>query len=71
MDQEKNSGFLGSNQHLGDIENFDLLEKETENFDNSGTYSYGEPLLTRRINTTSQIAIVGANLCPIESLDYE
>lgn len=34
-----------------------------------------EPLLLQknpsRINTTSQIAIVGANVCPIESLDYE
>lgn len=32
-----------------------------------------EPLLRRRrtLNTTSQIAIVGANVCPIESLDYE
>ena len=30
-----------------------------------------EPLLAKRTNTTSQIAIVGANLCPIESLDYE
>ncbi|KAF5789813.1 putative chloride channel, voltage gated, chloride channel, core [Helianthus annuus] len=31
-----------------------------------------EPLLLKsRINTTSQIAIVGANVCPIESLDYE
>ncbi|TQD96024.1 hypothetical protein C1H46_018366 [Malus baccata] len=32
-----------------------------------------EPLLerNRRRNTTSQLAIVGANLCPIESLDYE
>ncbi|KAL3724216.1 hypothetical protein ACJRO7_036260 [Eucalyptus globulus] len=36
-----------------------------------------QPLLSRkhdsgsRINRTSQIAIVGANLCPIESLDYE
>uniref|UniRef100_A0A0A9E3U2 Chloride channel protein n=1 Tax=Arundo donax TaxID=35708 RepID=A0A0A9E3U2_ARUDO len=29
-----------------------------------------EPLLRKR-NTTSQIAIVGANVCPIESLDYE
>uniref|UniRef100_A0A2P2JYU8 Chloride channel protein n=2 Tax=Rhizophora mucronata TaxID=61149 RepID=A0A2P2JYU8_RHIMU len=30
------------------------------------------PLLVRnRKNTTSQIAIVGANSCPIESLDYE
>ncbi|KAJ6816447.1 chloride channel protein CLC-c-like isoform X1 [Iris pallida] len=31
-----------------------------------------EPLLKKRaMNTTSQIAIVGANVCPIESLDYE
>lgn len=31
-----------------------------------------EPLLLRsRVNTTSQIAIVGANVSPIESLDYE
>lgn len=34
--------------------------------------SMREPLLLRnRKNTTSQIAIVGANACPIESLDYE
>lgn len=32
---------------------------------------YSEPLLVKRRNTTSQIAIVGANVCPIESLDYE
>ncbi|CAI8611538.1 unnamed protein product [Vicia faba] len=32
-----------------------------------------EPLLVKnsRLNTTSQHAIVGANVCPIESLDYE
>ena len=31
-----------------------------------------QPLLRKRtLNTTSQIAIVGANVCPIESLDYE
>ncbi|XWS11548.1 hypothetical protein CRYUN_Cryun37aG0007800 [Craigia yunnanensis] len=34
--------------------------------------SMKEPLLFKnRINTTSQTAIVGANLCPIQSLDYE
>lgn len=35
--------------------------------------SFKEPLLLQknRINTTSQIAIVGANVCSIESLDYE
>ncbi|KAK1592926.1 hypothetical protein Q3G72_032676 [Acer saccharum] len=30
-----------------------------------------QPLLSKRVNTTSQIAIVGSNICPIESLDYE
>lgn len=30
-----------------------------------------QPLLRNRTNNTSQIAIVGANVCPIESLDYE
>ncbi|KAJ0734415.1 putative CBS domain, chloride channel, voltage gated, chloride channel, core [Helianthus annuus] len=28
-------------------------------------------LLKNRVNTSSQIAIVGSNVCPIESLDYE
>ncbi|KAG2572325.1 hypothetical protein PVAP13_7KG169400 [Panicum virgatum] len=38
-------------------------------YDDDGTR---EPLLRKRTtNTTSQIAIVGANVCPIESLDYE
>ncbi|KQJ99904.1 chloride channel protein CLC-c [Brachypodium distachyon] len=38
----------------------------------SGRGSVREPLLRKRtLNTTSQIAIVGANVCPIESLDYE
>lgn len=36
--------------------------------------SLREPLLlvnNIRMNNTSQLAIVGANVCPIESLDYE
>lgn len=33
--------------------------------------SLREPLLVHRRNTTSQLAIVGANVCPVESLDYE
>ncbi|KAJ4715765.1 Chloride channel protein [Melia azedarach] len=47
-----------------DIENDQLMDcKESE--------TYSQPLLSKRVNTTSQIAIVGANVCPIESLDYE
>jgi hypothetical protein len=33
-----------------------------------------QPLLSSQrsiVNSTSQVAIVGANVCPIESLDYE
>jgi chloride channel 7 len=39
----------------------------------SSSLSVREPLLlSRRItNNTSQLAIVGANVCSIESLDYE
>lgn len=40
----------------------------------SVSLTLGEPLLrasTARISTTSQLAIVGSNVCPIESLDYE
>ncbi|XP_059447015.1 chloride channel protein CLC-c-like [Corylus avellana] len=38
----------------------------------SSSSSLREPLLlSKRINNTSQLAIVGANVCPIESLDYE
>ncbi|KAK1324016.1 Chloride channel protein CLC-c [Acorus calamus] len=60
------------NQQEGDIESSEwtdgmvtMMEKQE-----SGPK---EPLLLRRrtLNTTSQIAIVGSNVCPIESLDYE
>ncbi|XP_058097573.1 chloride channel protein CLC-c-like [Magnolia sinica] len=40
----------------------DLLEKDA---------AITEPLLRYRINTSSQMAIIGAKICPIESLDYE
>ncbi|CAI9770160.1 unnamed protein product [Fraxinus pennsylvanica] len=61
--------------HGVDIENdgASLLERRESNMsaysDREGAVR--EPLLKSRINTTSQIAIVGANVCPIESLDYE
>ncbi|XP_057493763.1 chloride channel protein CLC-c isoform X1 [Actinidia eriantha] len=63
-----------------DIESEGLLcdEKELERNGSSFLFSsekgmmMREPLLVRsRTNNTSQIAIVGANVCPIESLDYE
>ncbi|KDP44103.1 hypothetical protein JCGZ_05570 [Jatropha curcas] len=42
-------------------------ERDIENNDKG----IDEPLLLKSANRTSQIAIVGANVCPIESLDYE
>ncbi|TXG60706.1 hypothetical protein EZV62_015279 [Acer yangbiense] len=62
MNREENSG------NELDIENDEVMDwkhNETE------TYSHTQPLLFKRVKTTSQIAIVGSNICPIESLDYE
>ncbi|XVE83440.1 hypothetical protein DITRI_Ditri16bG0088900 [Diplodiscus trichospermus] len=36
-----------------------------------GERLYSQPLLIKRLSTTSQIALVGANVCPVDSLDYE
>ncbi|KAJ7975527.1 Chloride channel protein like [Quillaja saponaria] len=72
MDQENS---VDHDDDMHDIENEGLLYgKEIERYwsEFSGkNMSYAEPLLVKRRNTTSQIAIIGANVCPIESLDYE
>lgn len=49
------------------------MGKEERGEFGSGSAAVREPLLVKnnRLNTTSQLAIVGANVCPIESLDYE
>ncbi|KAL9671934.1 hypothetical protein QQ045_009508 [Rhodiola kirilowii] len=69
---------LGSRDHgdeANDIENDALLDtngidRYWSEVSEKNTLNH-EPLLRRRINTTSQIAIVGSSVCPIESLDYE
>lgn len=72
MDQENN---VNHSDDVHDIENEGLWDgKEfkrnwSEVSDKGITYK--EPFLVKTTNTTSQIAIVGANSCPIESLDYE
>lgn len=74
MEKEEN-GNHGDDVH--DIENngrFDGNDEEIGRYwseFSERNMTYEEPLLAKRINTTSQIAIVGSNLCPIESLDYE
>ncbi|XP_078440813.1 chloride channel C [Wolffia australiana] len=54
-----------------DIESHDFATIEGGGLERNGS-ELRQPLLRKRtMNTTSQIAIVGANVCPIESLDYE
>lgn len=74
MDRADNLGY--SDDDVNDIEKEGLLDGNgIDRLWSSETVtrnmSYREPLLVKRMNTTSQIAIVGANACPIESLDYE
>jgi chloride channel 7 len=72
MDQEN---IMNNGDDVHDIENEGLWDgKEIKRYwpevsDKNMTDK--EPFLVKRTNTTSQIAIVGANVCPIESLDYE
>lgn len=75
---EHRDGNNSFNQGGGDIENdgsgsmFERRESNVSTFsDRDGAVR--EPLLNlrSRVNTTSQIAIVGAKVYPIESLDYE
>ncbi|KAF3444191.1 hypothetical protein FNV43_RR13881 [Rhamnella rubrinervis] len=67
----------GDGDGPGDIENAELFggmeigRFRSDVSDKNTSYSSSQPLLIKRTNTTSQIAIVGANICPIESLDYE
>lgn len=75
MDGENHANNNG-NDHVHDIENEGPLDvKDAAGFYRSefseSNMTCAEPLLRKRTNTTSQIAIVGANLSPIESLDYE
>ncbi|KAF5946768.1 hypothetical protein HYC85_016996 [Camellia sinensis] len=62
-------------REANDIENEGMaLERNGSSFSDksNGGGTMRQPLLVKsRTNNTSQIAIVGANACPIESLDYE
>lgn len=72
MDQENN---VNHGDDMRDVENEGLLDgKEIKRYGSEVSdkhMTFTQPLLVKRINTTSQIAIVGANVFPIESLDYE
>lgn len=71
------SGFVDVERYDGDASEY-RSELDSENYaellldeKNVSRTQLTQPLLTQRTNTFSQIAIVGANLSPIESLDYE
>ncbi|KAE8126202.1 hypothetical protein FH972_020943 [Carpinus fangiana] len=72
MDQEN---IMNNSDDVHDIENEGLWDgKEIKRYwseVSDKNITYKEPFLVKRTNTTSQIAIVGANVCPIESLDYD
>ncbi|KAK8717207.1 hypothetical protein V6N13_044483 [Hibiscus sabdariffa] len=52
--------------------NGSIADVETDDIESEvGESIYSRPLLIKRSNITSQIAIVGANVCSVESLDYE
>lgn len=72
MDRENHTN---NGEDERDVENEGLLDgKEIERYwseVSEKNMTFREPLLVKRVNTTSQIAIVGSNVCTIESLDYE
>lgn len=75
MEQENN--WESEDDHVSDVENDAVASFGGKGVDrywsevSERNMSYREPLIKRRMNTTSQIAIVGVNVSPIESLDYE
>ncbi|KAK9146738.1 hypothetical protein Sjap_006641 [Stephania japonica] len=66
----ENEGISSNHKDMGPLRRniSEILERRQEPHLQSPTR---EPLLRSRTNTTSQIALIGANVCPIESLDYE
>ncbi|XP_021772662.1 chloride channel protein CLC-c-like [Chenopodium quinoa] len=71
---EPHSNDVNHNDEENDVENLgesDGREEEKWSTLSERNMSMRMPLLRKRTNTTSQIAVIGANACPIESLDYE
>ncbi|KAJ8441195.1 hypothetical protein Cgig2_024924 [Carnegiea gigantea] len=69
LNDELNS--LNDVEHLGELDGKDEDEEKLWSDNSERNMSIRQPLLRKRTNVTSQIAVIGANVCPIESLDYE
>ena len=69
LNDELNS--LNDVEHLGELDGKEEDEEKLWSDNSERNMSIRQPLLRKRTNVTSQIAVIGANVCPIESLDYE
>lgn len=76
-EMEQENDWESEDEHVSDVENDGVASFGGKGVDrywsevSERNMSCREPLIKRRMNTTSQIAIVGVNVSPIESLDYE
>lgn len=62
---------LNDVEHLGELDGKEEEDEKLWSDNSERNLSIRQPLLRKRTNATSQIAVIGANVCPIESLDYE
>lgn len=69
LNDELNS--LNDVEHLGELDGKEEDEEKLWSDNSERNMSIRQPLLRKRTNVTSQIAVIGANVSPIESLDYE
>ncbi|GMG99852.1 hypothetical protein Nepgr_001692 [Nepenthes gracilis] len=69
MDQHEDANHADDVENRGELDGKEVEGPWSEILDKN--ISIRQPLLRTRTNMTSQIAVIGANVCPIESLDYE
>jgi len=62
---------LNDVEHLGELDGKEEDDEKLWSDNSERNMSIRQPLLRKRTNVTSQIAVIGANVSPIESLDYE
>ncbi|KAH9621381.1 hypothetical protein KSS87_007195 [Heliosperma pusillum] len=73
MDFREEANHNDEDKDLENVEEYDGKLEEEKQWSSMSEWnsSMRQPFLRKRTNTTSQIAVIGANVCPIESLDYE
>ncbi|KAK9673226.1 hypothetical protein RND81_12G154600 [Saponaria officinalis] len=73
MDSREEANHYEEDTDLENVGEYDDTKEEEKLWSSMSerNMSIRQPLLRNRTNNTSQIAVIGANVCPIESLDYE